>query len=236
MAKTRKGVDCGQPVPLRKPYQQIAMNDRQRARRHDQTAIIALRECCDSAFDFAGITQADWAQFYSERWRHGLDGSELPGPGALRGIPNDRNSRHAWRNLLEQFQPFTAHAEFEIGKAGDVAARARQAIDKAGSDRISGLSEHDRYVAARLHQRCDDLTARGKYDVWRERDKFRSVSPILVGSARTPAVIDLQVAADNPAQFLEALLERRDTGLTFQFALGESQQHTNPPHLLGTRR
>jgi len=50
----------------------------------------------------------------------------------------DRRSRHARRDLLEQFQPFSAQAVFENHEAGGVAARPRQTIDKAGSDWIGG--------------------------------------------------------------------------------------------------
>ena len=36
-----------------------------------------------------------------------------PIPEAMVGIPKDRRSRHARRDLLEQLQPFPAHAVFE---------------------------------------------------------------------------------------------------------------------------
>ena len=39
-----------------------------------------------------------------------------PIPEAMVGIPKDRHSRHARRDLLEQLQPFSAHAVFEHGK------------------------------------------------------------------------------------------------------------------------
>ena len=59
-----------------------------------------------------------------------------PIPAVYGGIPKDRRSRHARRDLFEQFQPFPAQAVFELHKAGGVAARPRQAIDEAGADRI----------------------------------------------------------------------------------------------------
>ena len=75
---------------------------------------------------------------------------ELPGPGGDGGIPKHRPSRHARRDLLEQLQPFSADAVFELGKTRGVAARTRQAVDEAGADRIGGLREHDRHGAGRL--------------------------------------------------------------------------------------
>ena len=65
-------------------------------------------------------------------------------------IAKDCHSRHARRDLLEQLQPFPAHAEFEQDEAGDVAARPRKTLDEAGADRIDGVREHDRHGAGRL--------------------------------------------------------------------------------------
>jgi hypothetical protein len=75
-----------------------------------------------------------------------------PVPGGLGAIPKDRRSRHAWRDLLEQVQPFRANAVLEWGKTGGVATRARQVIDKTGAHRIGDEGEHDRYAAGRLEQ------------------------------------------------------------------------------------
>jgi hypothetical protein len=71
-------------------------------------------------------------------------------PGGYGGIPKDRRSRHARRDLLEQIQPFPAQAIFILDKAGGVAARPRQAIDEAGADRISDKREYYRHGAGRL--------------------------------------------------------------------------------------
>ena len=52
--------------------------------------------------------------------------------------------------LLEQLQPFCAHAVFKTHKSGGVAARPRQAIDVAGADRVGDDHKHDRHAAGRL--------------------------------------------------------------------------------------
>jgi hypothetical protein len=54
-----------------------------------------------------------------------LDNGKGAGSSALTGIPQDRDARHAWRNLLEQLEPFPAHAEFERRETGGIAARPR---------------------------------------------------------------------------------------------------------------
>ena len=45
----------------RKRDDQIAMNDSQRARRHDQTTIWSARECSDDALDLGSVTHIDGA-------------------------------------------------------------------------------------------------------------------------------------------------------------------------------
>jgi hypothetical protein len=151
------------------------------------------------------------------------------------GIPNNRHSRHAGRNLFEQLQPFPTHAKFVSSKTGSVAARPRQAGDPAAADRIDHRYEYDRHGAARLLQRPHGCTSCGQDDIRRDGNQFCRVTNA-VGIAHGPAVIDPHIAAIHPPQLLEALLERCDTGLAFQIAFGEGQQNTNPPHLLGTRR
>ena len=86
MTKKRSGVDCGQSVPGRQRDDQIAMNRRQRARRHDQAAIRGAREGRDGALDLAGVAHVDRAHLHPERRRHGLDCAELA------------ESRRLWRD------------------------------------------------------------------------------------------------------------------------------------------
>ena len=108
------GVDRGQLVPGRQRDDQIAMN-----RRANALAVTIrppferAREGRDGALDLAGVAHVDRAHLHPERRRHGLDGAELADPGRYGGIPKDRRSRHARRDLLEQLQPFPAQAVFE---------------------------------------------------------------------------------------------------------------------------
>ena len=146
--------------------------------------------------------------------------------------PKDRRSRHAWRDLLEQLQPFPAQAVFESHETGGVAARPRQAVDEAGADRIDDDREHDRHRAGRLQQRPHGR-AMGQDDVRRERDQFRRVSANFGGIGRGPAGVDPHVAADAPAQERQPLLERPDAGLIFRIVRGCGQEYADAPHPLG---
>jgi hypothetical protein len=121
---------------------QLTMNLRQRTRQHDQAAI--------GAFDLAGVAHAYRAHLHPERQRRTLDGAQLAHPAGESGIPKDRHSRHAGRDLFEQLQPFPADAEFEVRKTSGVAARPRKAFDEAGADRVGHLREHDGHSAGHL--------------------------------------------------------------------------------------
>src|SRR5215510_128858 len=201
----RQSVNRRQSVAGRQRGDQLAMNDRQRAPRHDQAAIWGMREGRDSALDLACIAYAEGAQLHPQRRRHGLDGAPRAKPGGYGGIANDRRSRHVGRDLFEQLQPFTADTVFENRKTGGVAPRPRQAFNEAGPNRIRGPRKHDRYGASRLQQRRYDRAPRSQDDVRRERDQFRRVSAEEFGIARAPTILDPHVAADGPTQFLQAL-------------------------------
>src|SRR5262249_52774870 len=56
------------------------------------------------------------------------------------------------------------------------------------------------------------------------------------GIASTPAGVDPHVAAVGPAQLLQPLHERRETGLTIRIVRGLANEPSDPPHLLGLLR
>ena len=59
-----------------------------------------------------------------------------PMPERYGGIAKDRRPRHARRDLLSSSSHFPPMPYSNRGKAGGIAARPRQAVDKAGADRI----------------------------------------------------------------------------------------------------
>jgi hypothetical protein len=76
----------------------------------------------------------------------------------------------------------------------------------------------------------------GKDDVRCELDQLSRVSPIETGIVSGPAGINLQIAALGPAEFLQALCERRDARLTFRLIRAEVHQHANAAHSVGLLR
>src|SRR4029079_1201793 len=100
----------------------------------------------------ADLTHIDRTDLHPERRRRGLNDGKLAGSGAYSVVPKDGHSRHAWRDLFEQFQPFSANAVFEFQKTGSVAPRPRQAVDQTATDWITRDREHDRHGTGNLLQ------------------------------------------------------------------------------------
>ena len=98
----------------------FAMKRHQRVRRHDQAAIRSMRECSNRGLNFAGVARINRAQLHPKRRCHSLDRGKLADTCGKRGGSKDPHSRHAGRDLFEQFKPFCAHAIFKLGKSSRV--------------------------------------------------------------------------------------------------------------------
>ena len=132
---------------------------------------------------------------------------------------------------------FAAQTVFELHKAGNVTAGPRQAIDKAGTDRIGDTHEHDRHGASCLQQRSHGRSATGHDDVRRERGQFHRVFANGVGIGCGPAGVDPHVAAVDPAQLLQPLQERRVAGLRVWIVRADAaREYTDAPHPLDLLR
>jgi hypothetical protein len=112
-----------------------------------------------------------------------------------------------------------------------VAAGPRQAGDVAGADRVGHLEKDDGYVARGHQQRPEDRCACRQNGFRGERQQFRRVPRVLLKLAFAPAVIDLQIASNIPAQFAEALQERGVAGLRLNFVRRLGAEHADAPHL-----
>src|SRR5262249_32557710 len=102
--------------------------------------------------------------------------------------------------------------------------------------RINDRHEHDRYGAGRLLQRCDARTAGRQDDIRRQRDQFRREFANAISIASAPAVVDLHIPADGPAQLLQPLMESRESRLTFRIIGGIIHEHADAPHALALLR
>jgi hypothetical protein len=57
--------------------------------------------------------------------------------------------------LLQQLQPFAADRRLDVGDAGDISARPRQARDETARDRVGDMHKDDRGCLRRLLQGVD---------------------------------------------------------------------------------
>src|SRR5262245_20571963 len=124
------------------------------------------------------------------RRRHRLDHRELADAGPARWVTEHCHTRHAGRNLLEQFQPFPGEAVFKLSEAGSVAARPRHAFDKSRTDWIDDLRKHDREGTRHLQHRLDYDVAGNEAYVRRKRDQLRRKFPNTAGVVAGPADVD----------------------------------------------
>ena len=113
------------------------------------------------------IPEVHRVQFHVERRRHGLIGGELADPSARRRASKDRYAFHSGRNLLQQFQPFSANAVFIQQEADGIAARACQAGEMTRADWINCKHEHNWQDASSLLEHYQRLIGRGQNDVRR---------------------------------------------------------------------
>src|SRR5262245_39783668 len=109
-------------------------------------------------------------------------------------VGSRRTTARVTLGVLEQFEQFAAHAIFEQGKTGGVAARARKACNITGADRVRDLNEHDRHSARCLQQWSYPCGAVGQDDLRCERDQFRCVTANALVLTRAPSVVDVHIA------------------------------------------
>jgi hypothetical protein len=185
------------------------------------------------------LADANGDQFDSKRWRNGLDCGELTDALGDDRISNHGHSRHVRRELLEQFQPFPADRVLKQSESGCVAAGPREALGKAGADRVDDRREYDRNGPSLPLQRDQDRSAGSQNDVGSKRDQLRGVSSIALGIGGAPTGLDPHIAAVRATKLLKPLHERGHAALRFRVLGGEIHQHTDAPHplrLLRARR
>ena len=102
------------------------MNVRERARRNDQSAIFRTCERHNVAFDLTRISHVEWAHLYADRRRYRLDHRELG--DTTNQVSKYRCAFNLGCDLIEQLQPFSAQAVFELHEACGVPTWPRQGL------------------------------------------------------------------------------------------------------------
>jgi hypothetical protein len=93
---------------------------------------------------------------------------------------------------------FPLRLNSELRKTGDVAAWARQAVDKSGGDGIAGDREYDWYSSRHLQQCSHCCVAMSQYYIRCERSQFRSMAADRIGIGSGPARVDPHITANDP--------------------------------------
>src|SRR5262249_9659403 len=176
-------------------------------RQDDQTAGRLGSEISNSAFELTIVAS------------QGSDRLHAKGRGRILDHAYERSSK--WRrvwveeecraldrrgDLLERFQPFSAHREFEIEKSGHVAAGSRHTGDEAAAEWIDNVHEQDWDGVRFLHERGYRRRGHTDNQVGLEIDEVPSDCAHPSGPASAPTKFDADVAAFRPAQLLEPLL------------------------------
>src|SRR5262245_9733368 len=200
-------------------------------RQDDQAAGRLGSEISDGAFELAIVAS------------HGSDRLDAKGRGRILDhayersgkrrrvrVEEERRALGGRGDLLQGFQPFPAHREFKIEKAGDVATRSRHVGDEASAERINNVHEQDWDGARFLHQRGYGRCTHADNEVGFEIDQLPSECAHLSGPARAPTKFDAQVATFGPTQRLESLLQSCNASLRLRISRREAAQHCNPPH------
>jgi hypothetical protein len=123
----------------------VAMAGGEPIRHYDQTAARAARDGGNGSFDPGVVADRGGAEHQSQRGAGGQERmhEEIRIDGGVR-VEQDVGVGGGRRDLLEELRPFAGDRRFEIGEAGDIAARTSKACDKAAADRIGRHDEHDR--------------------------------------------------------------------------------------------
>src|SRR5215831_18877791 len=118
---------------------------------NDQTSFREVSEFHNGIFNIAPIANSGWTDLDSNRPGRGLNRTKLASSCRI-DVTQDHCSRQTRFNRFEKGNPFSGHAEVELSKTRYVAARACEASDIAGTNRVRHLSEDDRYVACPVEQ------------------------------------------------------------------------------------
>ena len=126
-------------------------------------------------------------------------------------------------NLPEQFQPFAAHREFEIGKTGHGPARARQACHKTSPDRVRHLDKDDRDVGSFISHGDRRRCSNGNDHFGPALNDLPYDAPCTwVSRVPSPDVVDVQIASLPPAEIAEGSLEGADARRYFRIGRGQN--------------
>src|SRR5262249_1601720 len=140
-------------------------------------------------------------------------------------VEEERDALDGRGDLLERFQPFSAHREFEIEESGDVAARPRHTGDEAAAERINYVHEQDWGGVPSSHGPGPRGRGHANKGVGKEINHPPSECAHRSGPASAPTKFDAEVTAFRPAQLFQPLLQSRNASLRLRISRRKPAQH-----------
>jgi hypothetical protein len=119
--------------------------DGDRFRCREKAAVGLGSKCVDAGLNVGGVAHANRRQFHRELGSGLLERviEFLPGRAEFAPAEDEGRPLDTWRDLFEHLQPLCCGREFECGKTGDVATRARETRDQAAANWVGKVYEDD---------------------------------------------------------------------------------------------
>src|SRR5215472_14259224 len=139
-----------------------------------------------------------------EGWGHSFDrGVEHWGGSPGVRVEDDGHPSNARCDLLQQLQPLPHDRRIPGAEPGKVAARSRDALNKALPDGIDHKYKNDRYRVGLLPQDLNYLQGACENCVWRQTDQFRCIGFEESRITRGKAEVDPNILTLDPAETLQ---------------------------------
>src|SRR5262245_41395599 len=205
--------------------------------REKQAAVRQSPRSFDGALDLGRVMHRESLRLHAERGCRALEcrQHEQVSRGIVR-VVNERGAGNAWRGLLEDFQHLADHRELEHREPGDVAARPREARNKALPGRIGDARQDDRNGTGLLAQNRHRAATPDQDRVRLQLDELRRLRSQPVHVVAPEAFLDAEVRAFGPAQLAQLLSECRDARQDVRIVVEPSHQHAHAPRPLALLR
>src|SRR5262245_55175981 len=223
-------------MPVRERNDPVAMDDHAEIRRHDKAAGVLTRKLADRALDLGGVGKRKHDRSHAERASCGLQRALQTGAGNVIGMENERDARHAGRNLLEQLQQLSRYGVFEKREARDGGAGLRHACDGAFPDGIDESDENDGHRRAGLRAQSPQCeSAIDEHYVRFHCGKLCGVSFYAGRIGTSPTFVDAQTISYAPSESLELPPEGRHPYPPLGI-VSDSHEHADALHALALLR
>src|SRR5262245_20755429 len=136
------------------------------------------------------------------RRSYGFSKFEHPKTGRRLGMHQEPTAFNLRRDLLQQYQPFSAHRRLPVGEPRVVAVWVRFVADKTGTDWIADTYENNRYSSDFRLSNCRHQVGVGDQNVRREAHQLHEGGAYRAGIPAGKPGINADVARFLPTELL----------------------------------